>query len=758
MGSSKKKSVVGYKYFVCLHFAICHGPINAIRKIVWADKTAWEGNIANPGTGQSAWLRVDNQGLFGGNDSEGGVKGWHEIGFGSKEQRLTGVGDDGSYDVLPIYAAMGTDAKNWHVNLPDLGVNYRGLATVLLHDNYIGNNAYLKEVSFEVSRFWDGWQPALSQIGMGANPAHIIYECLTNPDWGLGYSASTIDEASFTATAQTLYNENFALSFVWDDDSEIYDFIDSVKSCINAVFFLSRRTGKWTLRLIRAGASSVLTVDPTNATLSSFTRKTMGETYNEIITKFTNPDSEEYETVTVQDPANIEAQGRVMSATKEYVGVRDANLAIQLAERDLQVASAQLCTVEIVVNREGWALAPGDNITMNWPPLGISGLVLRVDETTEAAPGDDTIKVRAVEDVFSRSSGSFAGSQAPGWVNPAQPATLFPYTRPWEFPYWYVLRESGIAADSLPRYAAYGTDLAAGGNDNAKAVMLYSWMNTESGNAWTLAASGPVTPKSALQNTLAREFSSTMHLNPTASYRLVDLDENSFAVITDGTHEEVVQVSSYDRATSTMTINRGLMDTHPLQWPAGTLVYFVGNSRFVPDITQRSMGEVVQFRPAMQTAIDQMAMENVPIDTMTLRGRYELPYSVANVKVDGQYWRTDLTINGLGFDVTWSNRNRLLQDAAEQIAWNAGDIVIEDGTTVTIELWRDGTRVRQYSGLTGNSFTVPVDGLSTGAYTLRMYTVRDARENYSTYEQNINITVPARDLGYGNSYGFSYGG
>src|SRR5690606_6533837 len=37
----------------------------------------------------------------------------------------------------------------------------------------------------------------------GMNPAHIVYEALTNPEWGLGYPPAVLDLASFTAAADT---------------------------------------------------------------------------------------------------------------------------------------------------------------------------------------------------------------------------------------------------------------------------------------------------------------------------------------------------------------------------------------------------------------------------------------------------------------------------------------------------------------------------------------------------------------------------
>ena len=114
-------------------------------------------------------------------------------------------------------------------------------------------------------------------------------------------------------------------------------------------------------------------------------------------------------------------------------------------------------------------------------------------------------------------------------------------------------------------------------------------------------------------------------------------------------------------------------------------------------------------------------------------------------------------VDGIDLAVTWANRNRLLQDAATQVPWDAGNIIPEDGTAVTIELWRRGSMVYQQQGITGTSFNIPVDAMSTGAYEIRIYTTRDGRRNYTNFQHTFNVVIPSRDSGYGNSYGFTYG-
>lgn len=768
-----KKSVVGYKYFINLHFAICHGPVSAIHSIWWADKKVWSGDLKNPGDDSQGFIAVNNTGIFGGDTSEGGVGGPVEVGFGGWGQKAIGVGTNGAYSANAVIEWMRSLApgppnvnNNWadllklpfrpNVKVPAIGLNYRGLAVMLMHDHYIGNNAYLKDISIEVSCYWDDWHPELCKIGDDMNPIHIIRECLVNPEWGLGYDPSTVSETAYLAAAKTLYDEAFGMSLVWDDDQDIDSFIGSVKDCINAATFLDPKTGLWSIKLIRAGEIPSLTIDLDNSHLVSFTRRTLGETYNEISAKYTNPENEEYETQTVSDPANIEAQGRVVPATKEYLGIRKANLAINLAERDLQIASAQLCAAEVECNRSAWALTPGMTITFNWPRRGISNMVMRVNEVTIAAVGDEGVTVSLVEDVFSRASGKFAGEEESGWVDPAKPASLFPLRYVWEYPFWFLVRATNLPVDVIPSMAGFSTEIVSGGNDNAQTVYLYSHLTTVSGLEWVLVAVGAPTPSASIM-AMEPEVLSVMQLNPEDSYRLASAETNSFILLTDGSREEIVQIKSFTETTLQATVARGLMDTQPVQWAAGTRAYFIGATSFPVDDTTRSYGEEAVYRPAMQTSLGQMDIAQVPSASKDLTGRYELPYPVANVRVGGEYWPRRVIVQGTTLDITWANRNRVLQDAATQVPWDSGNISPEEGTTVIVEAWANGDILYRLSGINGVSHGVPVHLLSDGDVEIRIYTERGGRTCFIPFTHTVEVVIPSRAKGYGNSFGFNYG-
>src|SRR5690606_26606799 len=128
---------------------------------------------------------------------------------------------------------------------------------------------------FDVRSLWpDYWYFGVEGAGLipggfesgDMNGAHIIRECLTNQDWGMGYPESDIDDDSFTAAADTLYSEGLGISILWDRQAQIEDFIAEIVRHIDAALYVSRRTGKFVLKLIRAdyNPAELITLDESN--------------------------------------------------------------------------------------------------------------------------------------------------------------------------------------------------------------------------------------------------------------------------------------------------------------------------------------------------------------------------------------------------------------------------------------------------------------------------------------------------------------
>lgn len=744
MGSKKaKKSVVGHRYFRSMSLGLCHGAIDAVRSIRIKEKVAWQGNLRRNENGSSAFGTINAPGLFGGEDLEGGVTGTFEVGFGGFNQQLVGVNSDGTTTASAL-SAYGVGRPF----LPAMGTHYRGLAVLNLHDFYWGTNPYLSDVAVEVERYWRDWFPEVAQIGVDSNPAHIIYECVVNDQWGLGYSVDEIDDDSMRVAAGTLYTEKLGLSQTWSEQQSIEEFIGTILPQIDGSFYFNPRSGKWSLKLVRAGDPVKLRLDPSNFKLSNFTRRALGETVNELTVRYVSPETEEFIAITIQDTANIAATGQTIPGTKNYPGVRTETLAGKLGLRDLASVSATLAACEGVANREAWHLNPGDLVELVWPAHNIKLIRMRVSATTFSQDSND-IKLTLLEDVFGQDLSSFTGENESGWEDTRQPPGQFDVLVPFELPYWFVFQATaGMNPEPETTYAAV---LPVSTNKSIMSVTLFALKVGPTSAEYELADADNTTPSALISQDLTRATSSTCTILMTSLTGKDRIPPDSYAILGDGDGAEIVRVIGV--VGPSIQLQRGIMDTHPADWPLGTRIYFVGEGLFPLDPLPRSMAEVVDYKLTMQTSSGQTELDEVPVTSAILDGRQGRPYPVANVTIGGTYWPTTLTVNSGGISVSWSTRNRLLQNGPFQLSWNEPSVVPETGTTVLVFIMQGGAVVQsvQVSDPLVNTAVLPSTGLTSGPATIHVRTIRDSLENYQDYQHTVTLTVPA--AGWGQSWG-----
>lgn len=182
------------------------------------------------------------------------------------------------------------------------------------------------------------------------NPAHIIHECLTDTEWGMGYLAADLDDASFRAAADRLAEEQMGMSLLWTRQTELEDFIREVLKHINAVLRVNRRTGKFELKLIRDDyvKDDLIVLGPDNIErLTDFSRPSFGELVNSVTVNYWDPATGGDASLTVQDLALAEAQRAVVNTTLQYPGFTNSTLASRVAERDLRTLSTPLISCVI---------------------------------------------------------------------------------------------------------------------------------------------------------------------------------------------------------------------------------------------------------------------------------------------------------------------------------------------------------------------------------------------------------------------------
>jgi hypothetical protein len=455
--------VTGYKYSFGIHMGLARGPINELVAIRVGDKTAWSGSQTESGE-----IRINNPQLFGGDKQEGGIDGTLQLMMGTPTQTA----------VAGLVGMLG------HA-LP----GFRRMATAFYDGAISSNSPYPKAWKFRMRRSTKGWEndevwyPEKAMIELNGpsihiitpswgipgsdfyeegsefttippihamNPAHILYECITNREWGRGLPASTLDIASFTIAADTLFDEGFGLCLRWTRRDNLQSFVQSVINHIGAVIYSDRQTALLTIKLVRhdydAATLPIYDTDSGLLEIKEAEATALGPAVNEIVIEYVDPISGDTRTVNAQNLASLQAsRGVFNSLKKQYPGLPTVELASRVAQRDLRANAMSLRRFTMTFDRRAWKIPPAGVIRIKDTIRGLGDVVVRVGRIEDGTLTKGTITVTAVQDVFALPDTTFTSTEPPNWVKPNNKPILREH-RAFEVPY-FILRGAMAPAD-----------------------------------------------------------------------------------------------------------------------------------------------------------------------------------------------------------------------------------------------------------------------------------------------------------------------
>lgn len=722
-----KKVTLGFKYYLGAHMVVCHGPVDEVKSIRVGQRKAWTGSVTG-----NATININNPDLFGGEKKEGGIV--------------------GAVDVL-----MGgpTQVKNPYL-IAKLGAiipAFRGVLSFVLKQVYIcAMSPYPKPWAFEVKRIpAKAWYLAKADINSGsANPIHIIYECLTDSDWGMGYPASAIDNVSFMAAADTCFSEGLGMSLFLNNQDPIEKFVYDVLSHANGLLYTRLEDGKFAVRLFRDDyvVGSLPLYDETNVIkLESFERPTYGELPNEIIVSFRPRGTLTDDTVTVHDNANIQNQQGIVSQTKQYPGIDNHVNAARVALRDLRQNSTPLAKIRIHLNRKAHALRLGDVFKFSWAEHELSELVCRILAIDYGDLKNNEIIVDAVEDVFGLPNSTYIGNQVSSWVDPVQAPTNFTVMRTEEATYYDVVNTVPTADFSLLDdtscfligYAGEPTQFTTG---------VEYWVKPPTG-VYTFSVDGVVSAIATL--TAAITPTTTTFSISNISSRCQFVEVGTFAYI----DNEIVRVDVIDAITGSVTIARGILDTVPAAHSLGAVILF-GEQGQMFDEAERSSGATLKTKLLMRTGIGLFDIASATELSNVLAGRFSKPYPPGLFRITGLAY--PIATQGEA-SLTWAHRDRTQQIVKPYTDTNAVNIGPEVGVTYTVRVYRENgtTLLRTDAAIPGTSWTWPTEVADTAglASSLQRFTVTSVRSTIESHQPQSWFT---QRTGVGYNLGDYLGG
>lgn len=720
MSGGKRCQTTGYWYRMGIHFGVCLGPVDALRAIRIGERDAWAGNQTGNGT-----ISINQPTLFGGEEREGGVSGDLDVMMGGAMQTANAY----------LATRQGTPQPA-----------YRGILSAVFKGGRVAaNNPYIKPWAFLVRRTLAGWStavwyPAKAEIVLpggerAMNPAHIVYECLTNSVWGMGYNPGLIDTASFQAAADTFHAEGLGLCIQWSRQDSIEAFVQVVADHAGMVVGQDRRTGLFVLRPIRGGYSltGLPMLDPSNIIeLTSYERAATAEAVNEITVTYADlARGGQKAAVTVQDLAAIQSQGAVVAQTRDYPGLPTHELAARIAERDLRAAATPLARLRLTVNRSAWSLLPGDVARLSWPALGISGMPIRVLSVDYGDLVDGAIRIEAAEDIYGLPATSHVAQQPGLWIAPSKVAVAAPHVETWEATYYDLVQAYGVSIGLVDATTCHLIAAAA----KPPGLAVHYELRTRVGSApYGDAGTGEWSPTAVLASGIG-PATTTLTLSGGS---LLDVIPAGVPAILGG---EIVRVVAVDASAGTMTVQRGCIDTVPASWPAGTRLW-IWHGYGAYDPAEYAPSEVVQSKIITVTTADRLAESAAPSDSLTMTGRQARPYPPGRLRINGAAWPSTITGE---LTIQWAHRDRITQ-SDQLIDQEAGSIGPEPGTTYTIRLYAPaGTLRRTVAGLTGTSYTWTTEaadsGLPPGTYNslvrIELESVRDGLASHTRYDVTV---------------------
>lgn len=713
-----------------LHMALCRGPVDAVLQINAGDRTAWSGNVT-----ASATVAINSPELFGGDDREGGIVGDLDVMMGEDAQAANAYLTTVQGSPQPAY--RGLLGVVFHKNQP--AVMLSGIAT---GGQLASNNPYIKPWAFRLRRILKGWQSDSvwysakaaitlpSGAGQAMNPAHIVYECLTNTEWGMGYGTSLIDDSNFRSAADAFHGEGLGLCIQWTQQQPIEQFIRQIMDHCGAVLAQDRRTGLFKLKPLRSDyvVGSLPLYDETNIiTLDSYQRPAIPDAVNEITVSYDDTTTGKRGSVTVQNLANITSQGGIVNQPRSYPGIPTAALALRAAMRDLAAVSTPLAKVRFKGNRKAYALLPGDVIKLSWAKLGITNLVLRVLRIDTGTLVNGEIEVEASEDVYGFPAASYAAQPPSGWTSPNAAPAVASSRIVEEAGYYEVQRVLGAdAAAAMPSDQGY--TIAAAVRPSGDSIDF--GMSARVGAAaYEERDRGAFCPSGTLTAAIAPGDTSATLTG------LVDSDlivAGGFAQI----GAEIVRIDTFNPNTGAITLGRGVAGTVAIAHSLGARMYFRDGFTAV-DETERIDAETVNVKLTTRTGLGQLAEGSAPTDSVVMDQRAYRPYPPGRLRIASLTYPTSL--NNTVPVVSWSHRDRLQQNLQGDESTNIGP---EASTTYTVEISNADTStvLVTSTGITGTSYT-PALFAGTFNMRVRVWSVRSSLNSYQTHSWTFAYTA-----------------
>lgn len=704
--------VVGHTYFIGMELAISWGSLDEMTELWFGDDIAWQGSVTTDATE----FTVDNKELFGGEGEGGGVHALCTFYKGTPEQ----------------------SANDYMTSQLGEGYPHKGVAKIIWHgprtegkngSGQIGESELIPPIKLRVGHYPNFLGTAYKKItavknsgeenqytAVGANPAEVIY-CLligryanvqsTDPVVPI-LPTNLIDTASFTAAAQTLYNEKMGISFQWQRDTPVRDIIDDIVHHVDGYLSEDSQTGKIRFVLNRQDydPNTVPVFDESNIVdFESYVRINPTAAVNRMSATFTDPyEAFKPRPITVEDLGNTFEQDMGAPGDIDLHMFHDVDVAIQRTTWELIQLSEGIISGAFKANRDAYSLNIGDPIKLSWEGFGVDGLLVRVVEKVTGSLEDRSITVKFVQDIYGIGTAIYGAPGNTAWqdiVNDPEDITIYEM---FEQPRFFRLAYAAPDEHRLMLLAQFPTS----DTSHYKASVQFG-----SAPYVLLSEERSETPSTTLVSDYKQEYGPSY--DTVNGIRILGVppedmegsvtaaqiqDDFRHWVLCNGelmafTHHTVLGDGSY----VLHNVYRGLLDTSPQDHKAGDRIWFLSEGISSIDIqfADTETGNIKTLTTAGKGILD---AADAGAKSWTINNRDGKPYRPANVQINGAHYPIEITG---ALVITWAERNK---DTATLTKWGDATETPEAGQVTNIRIYDAlDSLIHTAAGLTGTSYT-----------------------------------------------------
>ncbi len=476
------------------------------------------------------------------------------------------------------------------------------------------------------------------------NPAVMIYDILVNDTYGANVLPSRIDEQSFIDAAQTLYDENFGLSLVYDSSYSAEDFILEILRHISAVKVDDFYTGLTKIKLIRNDydESTLSVFDESNiVSMNSYERTGSDDLYSELKVEYINKQNNFKSGIEIfqNEGLRTERANATQSVTQTFNFCTTSKIAAQIAYREAIPVSTALAKYQFTCQKE-LGLELGDVIKVSWEDYEIEEMVLRIQSVDYGTFANNIMTITAIQDTF--------GIQFTSYNKPGRNK----------------FKETDFTA--LPsNITAFDTNYFLSGDQGKVIVAADKPSSTHVKYNLklfdTVVDKGkPFTPIAEIDDSINEDNTEINIITEDFIFLEDQTDINllqgyNLAIITDGTDIEYINFKTKSSSINKDTINevkRGCCDSKPRKWIAGSKIFFISYGNSISPVSTINFNQL-----SAQTITPKDTLYNAPSIGFVTKNRVELPILPCRMSVNNNivYDEINIGLNEL-MELSWGYR------------------------------------------------------------------------------------------------------